>query len=256
LPINVNIRSYNFDKYYERKYGLDVFKLNNNIQVDLGVISYLMWKLLSFYKHKSLLINFFRFKKVLVKDSLVIRFLNNYFIVGYWQDEDLFKKYRNILVNDLELNQNLSRLNLNLSSEIENEACSVAVHFRSNHEISKAGENLHAKVTSTKLPLAYYLKAIDILKKKDIVAKFFVFSDNPEQARNFFKEGNDFIILNNNRGFDWEDLILMSKCKHHIIANSSFSWWSAWLSKSPNKIIIAPKNFKYTPKIPNDWIVV
>jgi hypothetical protein len=86
---------------------------------------------------------------------------------------------------------------------------------------------------------------------------FLVFSDDIEWCKNTFPEGVIYVEGNN----QFEDLCMMSLCDHNIIANSSYSWWGAFLNKNPNKKIIAPSNWFTEPKplndlYPNNWIVI
>jgi hypothetical protein len=105
---------------------------------------------------------------------------------------------------------------------------------------------------------SYYFTAIEFLSSR--VSKFFVFSDDPAWCRTVFR-GDRFTICS---GSEHEDLAKMASCAHHIIANSTFSWWGAWLNPSPSKTVIAPRVWfgpamtKYTTKdlFPEGWIVL
>ena len=107
----------------------------------------------------------------------------------------------------------------------------------------------------------YYKKAIDEIL--DLVDKphFFIFSDDQSWAKSniIFGAPTDYVMHNNSLK-NYEDLRLMSYCRHHIIANSSFSWWGAWLGNNPEKIVIAPKKWFNDPKIdttdliPDTWL--
>lgn len=89
----------------------------------------------------------------------------------------------------------------------------------------------------------YYKKAINYISKILEQPEFFVFTDDIEYAKKKFNK-NHFHIVDINRGKNsWRDMYLMSLCKHNIMANSSFSWWGAWLNKNPNKIVLHPKQF-------------
>lgn len=105
------------------------------------------------------------------------------------------------------------------------------------------------------------MKAIDLIAKK-IGPDFhlFVFSDSIESVRNEFSSKYPITYVSSPDIPDYEELIVMSNCSHNIIANSTFSWWGAWLNKNPNKIIITPKKFSrkkdfvYRDIIPPSWI--
>ena len=107
----------------------------------------------------------------------------------------------------------------------------------------------------------YYADAIKKIIDKFSGATFYVFSDEPEWFKNNVKTNCSIEYVTHNQDENsYEDLILMSLCKHNIIANSSFSWWGAWLNENPEKIVIAPKNwFKDRSKntkdlIPEKWL--
>jgi hypothetical protein len=85
---------------------------------------------------------------------------------------------------------------------------------------------------------------------------YIVFSDNPSWVKKNLPIFKDSLILEQDRGEDWEDIMLMARCKHHIIANSSFSWWGAWLCKYSQKVVIAPKDYLYTPAVPDEWVSI
>jgi hypothetical protein len=109
------------------------------------------------------------------------------------------------------------------------------------------------------LGLDYYRKAIDLMKEKGY-EKFLIFSDDLGWCKEHFL-GDEYQFSNKNT-CNYEDLILMSLCSSHIIANSTFSWWAAWLSKNPNKTVIAPsmwfghKGPQEHEIIPKKWIQI
>ena len=112
------------------------------------------------------------------------------------------------------------------------------------------------------IPVEYYLKAVDLIKAKTSEIKLLIFSDDIEWAKKHFKFPNTEFVSGDISETHFEDLYLMSVCKHNIIANSSFSWWGAWLNENPDKIVIAPKNwFNKGPKdtydlYPEGWITI
>jgi hypothetical protein len=91
----------------------------------------------------------------------------------------------------------------------------------------------------------YYFKAIDFLRQRLPEARFFVFSDDPQWVVEVLASRYPSLVLvDHNRAQDsYNDMRLMSLCRHHIIANSTFSWWGAWLNPDPGKIVIAPCNW-------------
>ena len=173
---------------------------------------------------------------------------------GYWQNELYFSNIRSVLLDEIVLKNSLITSKLrNKITDIQ-DVESVAVHVRR----GDYNESIFHIC-----PLQYYLQAIKLLKRKYSNAHFFVFSDDIEWCKKNFtaeKFGNfvDYVT-----GFkDYEDLWLMSRCKHQIIANSSFSWWAAWLNPNPQKSVIAPKQwFKDEIRnsfhtLPEEWIIL
>ena len=109
----------------------------------------------------------------------------------------------------------------------------------------------------------YYLKAIEESSKCFNNPKFFIFSDDPLWVTNNFDINFSHTIIDTNNGIkSFFDMQLMSLCKANIIANSSFSWWGAWLNNNKNKIIYAPKNWFRDVSIctddliPNTWKII
>jgi hypothetical protein len=135
---------------------------------------------------------------------------------------------------------------------------SVSIHFRRGDYLTNP-----SVMDLGICELEYYYKCVDNLAKIVPDPHFFILSDDPEWVTNNIKINYPKTIicinLNNN---DSEDLRLMSLCKHNIIANSSFSWWGAWLNSNPDKLVFAPKKwFNKTDRtaeklIPDTWITV
>jgi hypothetical protein len=136
---------------------------------------------------------------------------------------------------------------------------SVSIHFR-------FGDYLHDVITSKThgvLDIEYYKRGIAYIKSKIKDPVFYIFSDDIIKAKEFMDSTEtNYEMLSTDKTFHaFEDLTLMSKCKHNIIANSTFSWWSAWLNCHDAKIIVSPQNwFKKTKinsnLIPPSWIQI
>ena len=134
----------------------------------------------------------------------------------------------------------------------------VALHVRwFDRPGNKAENNIAAE---------YYRKAIDQLEKTDTHKHYFLFSDDPESARTRIDlKGKEVTFISHNRGDEnaYADLWLMTQCRHFIIANSTFSWWGAWLAGSKNKIVITPEkkdgtitNWGFEGHIPERWTII
>jgi hypothetical protein len=108
--------------------------------------------------------------------------------------------------------------------------------------------------------LAYYQKAIEYIKSQVKTPVFYIFSDDIEWVKSNLLLDKNTVFVGHNKGTEsYNDMHLMSLCKHHIIANSSFSWWGAWLNASPNKIVVAPKKWFASNQndqdlIPRSWV--
>ncbi|MBP2652234.1 MAG: glycosyl transferase family 11 [Firmicutes bacterium] len=170
---------------------------------------------------------------------------------GYWQSERYFQDFAEVIRQELTPNINcLSVESLDLASEI-NQYQSIAVHVR-------RGD--YKKINNV-LPIDYYQTAINYFTARISEPHFYIFSDDVEWCKNEFMKfaPNAQLVQHTFDKGSHEDLWLMSQCKHNIIANSSYSWWGAWLNKNVNKIVVAPEEWCSSPcttldLIPNDWI--
>ena len=97
------------------------------------------------------------------------------------------------------------------------------------------------------LPMRYYVEAMERMRGLLGRPTFWVFSDDPEFARRELGSFGDVVVVDHNSAAAHEDLWLMSRCHHHIIANSSFSWWGAWLNPRSAKHVTAPRQWMMTP---------
>jgi hypothetical protein len=118
------------------------------------------------------------------------------------------------------------------------EAESVAVHVRHGDNATAAAQGLGV------LPLAYYQKAAGLISEQARHPQFFVFSDDLDWARaTLTLPGPATFVTHNGDEKNYEDMRLMAACKHHIVANSTFSWWGAWLGKKDDQIVYAPMKY-------------
>jgi len=160
--------------------------------------------------------------------------------------------------NFFEINEELDLDNYSLKNEIINKN-SIGIHVR-------RGDYLLHKELFTILDKEYYEKAIEFVKSKVNNPVFYVFSDDRAGAKELLNNllvNDKVIFVNNNNGSkDYLDLELMRSCKHFIMANSTFSWWAAWLS-SEDKLITYPTNWFSNIKFqleyenyngPNKWV--
>lgn len=159
---------------------------------------------------------------------------------GFFQSERYFKNIRKVLLEELvPINSINSRANEIAKKAEESE--SVCVSIRLGDYISNPVHGVCKK--------DYYEKAIKMIKERKPGCKFFLFSDSIDEANEMLPD-TDF-VKENTGNMDYEKLYIMSKCKHYILSNSSFSWWTQYLSERQDKIVIAPSRW-YNTEIPCD----
>lgn len=164
--------------------------------------------------------------------------LNNSYLDGYWQSEKYFKQIENLLRHDFEFNKELDEKNKIIKEKIEN-VNSVSIHIRRGDYLSDKNKKIYGDIAT----LEYYEKAISYIYENVENPYFFIFSNDIEWCKENFNIKNiEFIDWN--KGIDsYKDMQLMSYCKHNIIANSSFSWWGAWLNNNRDKIVVCPNKW-------------
>lgn len=180
------------------------------------------------------------------------------YINGYWQSEKYFKRIGSIILNEFSFREKIEGINKELAEQIQN-CNSISIHIRRGDYVSNKLTNIMHGVCG----IDYYLNAVKYISKNVEQPHFYVFSDEPEWARENLKTSFPMTFVTHNSGQnDFEDMRLLILCKHHIIANSSFSWWGAWLCRNENKIVIAPKKwfneYKADTKdlYPDEWIIL
>lgn len=175
------------------------------------------------------------------------------YLCGNWQNINYFGQ-EDQLRKDFTFKQELDEKNKDILKEIE-ETNSISIHVR-------RGDFLHDGLHHF-FPdwLNYYGIAVAYMMKntKQRPIKFFVFSDNIEWCKKNFMMPVTYV--ENKKEDSWKDLMLMSRCKHNIITNSTFSWWGAWLNNNADKIVINPKHwFLDNPATDNialkEWIKI
>jgi len=177
------------------------------------------------------------------------------YLVGYWQSERYFQDISDIIRADFTFKLPFNTENIELAEQIS-QVNAVSLHIRRGDYVQNPITNAVHGLCS----LDYYQAAIQALAKSVEQPHFFVFSDDIEWVKANLVLAFPCQYINHNQGTEsYNDMRLMSLCQHHIIANSSFSWWGAWLNPSPNKIVIAPKRWFADDKnvsdlLPETWI--
>lgn len=162
---------------------------------------------------------------------------DNTYLEGYFQSEKYFDAIKAQIKKELSIKILPTPANQLIIDQIKS-SNSVSLHIRRGVYASVPEVN---KAHGLK-PLAYYYDSLDFIKSKTNDFTVFVFSDDIVWAKENLKlETNHVFVDQNNDKTDYEDIRMMSLCKHNILANSTFSWWAAWLNENPEKIVIAPK---------------
>lgn len=177
--------------------------------------------------------------------------LDDIYLQGFWQSERYFNDIKDEIRSKYIIKDLMNDYQRKIFEEIESNN-SVGIHIRRGDYLELSG--LFGGICTEK----YYEEAINKFKDKN--CRFYIFSNDYEYAKAKYS-GDEFTVVRPVETFPESnmDLLLMSKCKHNIIANSSFSWWAAWLNNNPDKIVIAPDKWLNKPIEDvqcSDWIRV
>jgi hypothetical protein len=240
-----------------RTYGLDAFNIRatiattEEIKQTVGTSNYLLQRLnhylglpISRYYHQEPHFHF---------HPPTLLLLDGIYLDGYWQSEKYFTNIAPTIREQLTPQKPFSTSYQNLHHKIH-QCEAISIHVRRGDYTNYSKSNHYLQPCD----VMYYTKALKYLVPNLSLPTFFVFSDDIAWVKYYlhlpypthFVEGNTPI----------EDLLLMASCKHHIIANSTFSWWGAWLNPSPDKIVIAPQKWFSTERfntqdlLPAAWI--
>jgi hypothetical protein len=177
------------------------------------------------------------------------------YLLGYWHTYIVVDEVADELRSELTLKEPAQGRNLELLAQIGRSKISVSLHVR-------RGDCAIPATGRTELPFEYYASAISTFKERLGNPTFFVFSDDIPFVKEYLPRNIRAVFVGHNDDFSaHEDMRLMSCCHHHIIANSTFSWWGAWLNPRSNKMVIAPKQWGltedsyYPDLLPPTWML-
>jgi len=242
-----------FEKRYARPFELTIFgikpekitKLTDKIKIAL------IWKLRRKLNGKK-----FMGMKLISEENAIEYYdfdiTEETYIEGFFQTEKHFKG----IDLGFEFKDKLDKKNKETADLIK-ASNSISLHIRRGDYVQKkVYQNMFATCS-----LDYYKRAVDIITKGQTDFKLFIFSDDIQWVKENLNLPYETVYVDNNKGKDsYKDMQLMSLCKHNVIANSSFSWWGAYLNKNPEKIVVAPQKWfndvsiKQTDVIPENWI--
>lgn len=195
------------------------------------------------------------YEKYFQFDPSYINLPDNIYLIGFWQSEKYFNNISNLLHSELTMNEKISDDGNKLLSRIK-QGNSVAVTVRRGDFVTDPYINRRHGVLS----LDYYADSVAFLESKIDKPSYFIFSDDPVWTENNIKiKGKVEYVRINYPNRVYENLIIGSFAKHQILANSTFSWWMAWLKDSGKRLVIAPKkwfsglNLDTSDLIPERW---
>ena len=180
---------------------------------------------------------------------------NDCYLDGYWQSTKYFLEYEQEICNDFQFNNFILDKYGDIKDKLK-KVNSIAIHVRRCDYVScKQTSQVHGT-----LDVKYYINVLDFISNQVPNSHYFVFSDDHDWAQTNISTIRPITYMDKLNSAAM-DLYLMSVCKHQIIANSTFSWWAAWLNKNPDKIVVAPKqwfankdlNNQTGDLIPNNW---
>lgn len=229
-----------YDDIYQRRYQLDHFNIPcrkatsaERLEPFSRVRRYLKrkWSQRLPFEHRSYLV-----QEGIDFDARLLHFEphGTIHLEGYWQGENYFKDVVDILRQDLQIKPPTDAANLAMAAQISG-CTAVCVHVRFFDAPHATGIN--------NAPGDYYIRAVKTMDRIAPAAHYFIFSDQPEASRARIPLSDARVTLvSHNQGDEhaFADLWLMTKCQHFIIANSTFSWWGAWLAANADKQVVAP----------------
>jgi len=247
LKKNVDFALNVFDyKTYFRPLELEVFMIEKNYATLQEIpfyerlnsknryISFVFFKIKEFCKRR----NKYHFFEKTVGFDIDLLSINSWYIEWYFQTEKYFIEYQNEIRKSFQFKYHPSKQNQHII-DIMTKHNSVSIHIRRWDYL--LGNNLSYHWICG---LDYYKDAISFIRSHVESPIFFFFSDDMDWVKETFKNiENSYYVDRNTWKSSYEDMRLMSLCKHNIVANSSFSWWWAWLNINKDKIVIAPKKW-------------
>jgi hypothetical protein len=248
---NQSLRSFRLDYFNIEAEIASISEVKNFLNMDKAnsLSSYLRRKTeryLPKYRRK-----YFKEDEWWVYEPDIFKVSKNTYIDGYWQHYKYYTKLPNQILREITLKNECKDSDLcHLIDSISNSSSSVSIHVRRGDYITDIDANNLMGV----LPITYYNDAIRYIKNKVNHPCFYIFSDDLDWVKKNMRIDAPTVLVDIEDGNkDYIELDVMSRCKHNIIANSSFSWWGAFLNKHPAKIVIAPSKW-VVPKAANDKI--
>jgi len=246
-----------------RKFALGIFgicpPIINSVRNKLLVISFSKFMRYKWGRKLLKLINVFNESKgIQTYDDAFEHLDDEITLFGYFQNVKYFQDQSFLIRKDFSFKNITDAKNLAVVEQID-KTNSISLHIR-------RGDYLNQNSNLVVLDIEYYLEAIKYIGKKIEDPYYFIFSDDIEWVKqNLNFDDFNYQYIDWNKGNEsYIDMQLTSMCKHNIIANSSFSWWGAWLNDNPDKVVIAPSVWYKNQKkneypdgfLPKQWITI
>ncbi len=251
-PLKLNLSAFCDD--HLRSFKLEYFNIDVPIATPQEVDN-----LIDIYYSKSLVARFWKFVENLKSKHKRTYYIEddyykfepcwkelskNVLIEGFWQHYGYFEHVPPIILDELTLRKEYTLNQPAVISEIEKNDAAVSIHIRRGDYVN----DIHNLNFFGVLPHEYYREAIEYINGHIKEPTYYVFSDDLDWARSNLKTNAALTFVEINGGTtDYLELYAMSKCRHNIIANSSFSWWAAFLNNNPDKIVVSPERWVANP---------
>jgi hypothetical protein len=267
LPLWIDPFSGYVRDFYRRKYLLDHFNIRAHVIEPRSSYASNWGRLrrrVAVWRNRSLDL---AEKSYLLEDDwardprlLELKVTRPLYLEGYFQFEEYFRDIRELLLEELTLRTAHDARNAEMARMIGSRE-SVCLHVRRLHGVPSAKDEkpLETVAPVHQIDPSYFQKAVELVSRRVRDPHFFVFADYPEWAREHVRTPHRTeYVAHNGAEKDYEDFWLMAQCRHFIIANSTFSWWAAWLSRNPEKIVVAPKGAigQMLKGVPDSWILL
>ncbi len=258
--LKLDVSGFAFDR--KRSYSLSAF----NILEDFATT-----KDICLMKHRSIIfrilekLSYNRLARKHIKEKKlgfekhILNLHEPIYLDGYWQSEKYFTSIEDIIRKDYTLRKQLSSSSENIGEQILN-TNSVSMHIRRGDYFSSARCRRIHGVCNTN----YYYSSINYIKQNVGNPFIYIFSDDPDWVKENIRIDIPHMLVShqsNSIENDFEDIVLMSRCKHNILSNSSYSWWGAWLNTYSGKIVVSPdrwfaiSNYREAKDIiPEGWV--
>lgn len=248
-----------------RKYSLGLFNTKIKFVGDKNMFGFIWLRkhyksfdcFYNFIRGRRLLLPFYYKEQTFAYNPNILKRKDNTYYDGYWQTEKYFKHIEDEIRAEITPVKSLSSYSKSIIEEIK-KVNAVSLHVRRGDYVTDPAAVVQHGVCSPE----YYKNGIAYIEKNVQNPHFFIFSDDFQWSVENFKSLNHPVTcIEGSEANDYEDLAMMRECKHHIISNSSFGWWGAWLNPRKDKIVIGPKKwFKGFDKVdtsdifPNNWV--